>query len=255
MTELVFLPGLAADAVMWQHQVAAMPSHLDVVVTNVHARHTTLQEMAAALLQEHPGDLILVGASMGGSLAMEAVRQAPERVKALALLGTNARPETDAMRTLREATINMFRQGRTKAILKVNLPMAFHPSRADDTALLQTYLDFVLEAGAEQLIQQTRALMSRPDARPHLSEITCPTLVLCGDADRLTPPECSREIAGLIQGAEFQLIEQCGHMLTMERPSEVNAALLAWLAHVAPAPRADGFKSGPSREPSPSSVH
>ena len=162
MTELVFLPGLAADAVMWQHQVAAMPAHLDLVVTNVHSRHTTLQEMAATLLQEHPGDLILVGASMGGSLAMEAVRQAPQRVKALALLGTNARPETDAMRTLREATINMFKQGRTKAILKVNLPMAFHPSRAEDTDLLQTYLNFVLEAGAEQLIQQTRALMSRP---------------------------------------------------------------------------------------------
>ena len=234
MTQLVFLPGLAADAVMWQHQLIAMPAHLDPVVTDVHARHATLADMASALLQAHPGDLILCGASMGGMLAMEVVRQAPQRIKALALLGTNARPETDAMRSLREAAIAMFEQGRAKAVLTANLPMAFHPSRANDTALLQTYLDFVLNAGVTQLIRQNRALMARPDARLHLGAVNCPTLVLCGDGDRLTPPECSREIVALIKGAEFTLVPQCGHMLTMERPVEVNAALLAWLATVAP---------------------
>lgn len=234
MTQLVFLPGLAADAVMWRHQMGAMPAHLNPVVTDVHSRYANLPDMAAALLREHSGDLILCGASMGGMLAMEVVHQAPQRIAALALLGTNARPETDAMRSLRETAIGMFEQGQAEDILKANLPLAFHPSRADDSALLQSYLDFILQAGTAQLIRQNRALMTRPDARLHLGTVCCPTLVLCGDSDQLTPPECSREIVQLIKGAEFTLMPQCGHMLTMERPTEVNAALLAWLAAVAP---------------------
>lgn len=230
MKQLVFLPGLAADAVMWQGQLAAMPAHLHAVVSDVHSRHASLPDMARRLLHEHEGELILCGASMGGMLAMELVRQAPQRVKALALLGTSARPETDAMRTLREAAITLFQQGSIDDVLQANLPLAFHPSRSEDLMLRQSYLDFVRRAGARQLIRQNRAVMARADARLHLAAVDCPTLVMCGDSDQLTPPECSREIAQLIKGAKFVMLRQCGHMLTMERPAEVNAALLQWLA-------------------------
>lgn len=229
MIQLLLLPGLACNAVMWQHQMGVLPSGLNPLVSDVHTRFDTVPAMAQALLQEQPGELVLCGASMGGILAMEVVRQAPGRVKALALLGTNARPETPDMAQLREAAINFFNQGRAREVLMVNLPLAFHPSRAADTALTQTYLDFVLAAGDLQLIRQNRAIMSRPDARLHLPQVACPTLVICGDADQLTPPECSREIAALVPGAELAMIAQCGHMLTMERPLEVNAVLLPWL--------------------------
>ena len=229
MTQLLLLPGLACNAVMWQDQLGALPLHLNPFVTDVHTRFETVPAMAQALLQEQPGELVLCGASMGGILAMEVVRQAPGRVKALALLGTNARPETPDMAQLREVAITFFNQGRVREVLMVNLPLAFHPGRAADTALTQTYLDFVLAAGDVQLIRQNRAIMSRPDARLHLPLVTCPTLVMCGDADQLTPPECSREIAALIPHAELVMVAQCGHMLTMERPLEVNAVLLQWL--------------------------
>ncbi len=229
MTTLILLPGLACNAVMWQHQLAALPAALNTQVTDVHTRFDKVQAMAQALLNEHPGDLILCGASMGGMLAMEVARQAPARIKALALLGTNARPETPEMRKLREAAILFFEQGRAEEVLKFNLGMAFHKSRINDTALTQTYLDFVLAAGAAQLVRQNRAVMARPDARLHLPQINCPTLVLCGDGDQLTPPECSREIASLVPAAEIQFVADCGHMLTMERPTEVNAVLLPWL--------------------------
>ena len=230
MTQLVFLPGLAADATMWQQQLEAMPAQLRAVVSDAHSRHASLPAMAEGLLQEHAGELILCGASMGGMLAMEVVRQAPQRIRGLALLGTSARPETEAMRALREAAITLFEEGRIDEVLQANLPLAFHPGRAKDLLLQQSYLDLVLRAGAQQLIRQNRAVMARADARLHLAAVACPTLVMCGDADQLTPPECSREIAQLIQGAEFVLLRQCGHMLTMERPAEVNAALLRWLA-------------------------
>ena len=173
------------------------------------------------------------GFNSRGIIAMEVACQAPARVKGLALLGTNARPETSEMAKLREAAIAFFKQGRVKEVLTVNLPMAFDSSRAKDQTLTQTYLDFVLEAGADQLIRQNRAIMSRPDARLHLPQVKCPTLVMCGDSDQLTPPECSREIAALIPQAEMVMIDQCGHMLTMERPDAVNASLLGWLRHFA----------------------
>lgn len=232
MTQLILLPGLASNAVMWQHQLAVLPHALEPAVTDVHSRCESIPQMAQALLQAHAGDLILCGASMGGIIAMEVARQAPARVKGLALLGTNARPETPDMAKLREAAIEFFKQGRVKEVLTVNLPMAFHQSRAKDETLTQTYLDFILAAGPDQLIRQNRAIMSRPDARLHLPNVTCPTVVMCGDGDQLTPPEFSREIATLIPNAELVMIPRCGHMLTMERPEEVNAALLRWLGQV-----------------------
>ncbi len=229
MTQLLLIPGLASDAVMWKHQLDVLPPQHHAQVTDVHARHDTIDAMAQALLREYPGELILCGASMGGIVAMEVVRQAPQRIRGLALLGTNARPETDDIRRLREAAIIFFENGRAQEVLRANLPLAFHASRARDTGLVNTYLNFVLAAGAEQLVRQNRAIMARPDARQHLAYVTCPVLVMCGDSDQLTPPECSREIAELVPQARLVMVPQCGHMLTMEQPDIVNTILLEWL--------------------------
>ena len=230
MSQLILIPGLASDAVMWRAQLAVLPVRHRPHVTDVHTRHPTIESMAQALLEDHPGDLLLCGASMGGIIAMEVVRQAPDRVKGLALLGTNARPETDDVRALREAAVVFFEQGRALEVLRVNVPLAFHARSAADTQLTQTYLDFVMAAGAGQLVRQNRAIMARPDARRHLPTVACPVLVMCGDSDQLTPAECSREIAALIPHATLVMVPECGHMLTMERPDIVNTTLLAWLA-------------------------
>lgn len=228
MTSLVLLPGLAADAAMWRHQLEALRAY-GPTVNDTHTRHGSIEDMARALLQEHAGPLVLCGASMGGMVAMEAARQAPERIRGLALLGTSARPETEDMRALREAAIALFAQGRVKEVIEPNVAFAFHPDHAADATLVASYLDFVLRAGAGQLIRQNRAVIHRPDARAHLAQLRCPVLVMCGDADQLTPPECSQEIAALAPRAQLRLIPRCGHMLTMERPQDVNAALAAWL--------------------------
>lgn len=233
MTRSILLPGLAGDAVMWQAQLAALAAW-NPDVSNVHMRHDSVPAMATSLLAESTGPLVLVGASMGGMIAMEAAHQAPERIAALALLGTTARPETPEMRQLRETAIELFSQGRVADVIEPNVGFAFHPDHAGDPALVQPYLEFVLRAGAAQLIRQNRAVIGRPDARVHLPQLRCPTLVMCGDSDQLTPAEHSREIAGLIAGAELVMVPRCGHMLTMEQPQEVNAALLAWLESHAP---------------------
>lgn len=232
MIQLILLPGLAGDETMWRSQLDALKPWKPVVA-RVHMQHASVPEMAAALLAEHPGKLALCGASMGGMVAMEAAHQAPERVAGLALLGTTARPESQEMRRLREQAIELFAQGRAAEVIAPNVRLAFHPDQASDPALVATYLGFVLRAGAEQLIRQNRAVMERPDARAHLAALNCPTLVLCGDSDELTPPENSREIAALMPGATLAMVPRCGHMLTLEKPGWVNARLLAWLEALA----------------------
>ena len=228
MQTLLLIPGLACDATMWRDQLEAL-SPWQPQVAQAHAQCESIPAMAAALLETHPGPLVLCGASMGGMIAMEAARQAPERVAGLALLGTDARPDSAEMTALREAAIELFEQGRLAEVIEPNIALAFHPSRAGDRALTQGYLEFVLGAGAAQLIRQNRAVIARPDARAHLPQLRCPVLVAVGDADRITPPECSREIAALVPQAQLVMVPECGHMLTMERPEFVNEMLRRWL--------------------------
>jgi pimeloyl-ACP methyl ester carboxylesterase len=227
MATLVLLPGLAGDRAMWRDQLTAL-ARWQPVVSDAHTREDSIPAMAAALLRQHAVPLVLCGASMGGMVAMEAARQAPDLVHGLALLGTDARPDSPEMIALRESAIELFAQGRAREVIAPNIAMAFHPDHAP--ALGSAYLEFVLAAGADQLIRQNRAVIARPDARPHLPQLRCPVLVLCGEADRLTPPERSREIAELVPTAQLVMVPRCGHMLTMEQPALVNAALAKWLA-------------------------
>ncbi|MBU0747072.1 MAG: alpha/beta hydrolase [Gammaproteobacteria bacterium] len=230
--QLLLLPGLAADERMWRGMLPLLPAALRPEVTTAHqdvALHS-IEDFAARVLAQHPGPLVLAGASMGGMVAMEAARQAPERIAGLALLGTTARPETPDMRALREAAIELFEQGRLREVIEPNVALAFHPHNAADPELVQAYLDFVLDAGAAHLVRQNRAVIHRPDARLQLPHLTCPVLVVCGAADQLTPPECSAEIAALVPHADHAVLANSGHMLTMEQPDAVNHLLVQWMA-------------------------
>jgi pimeloyl-ACP methyl ester carboxylesterase len=228
MLPITLLPGLACDAELWRAQVAALSPLRPVRVSDMHARFATLPQMAAALLAEHGGDLLLCGTSMGGMLALEVARQAPQRVKALALLASSARPDTPELIRLRSDAIVQFEQGRMREVLQANLAFAFDPAHA--AALAPAYMTMIERAGAGQLIAQNRAIMARADMRPLLPGIACPTLVVCGESDLLTPPECSREMADLIPGARLELLPRCGHLLTWEQAERVNALLIDWLA-------------------------
>jgi pimeloyl-ACP methyl ester carboxylesterase len=169
---------------------------------------------------------------MGGMLALEVMRQAPGRVSALALLGSSARPDTAELLQLRREAIVLFEQGRMLEVLRANVVFAFDPLNAQQPALVRSYLDMIVRAGANQLIAQNHAVMARPDSRPLLPTLNCPVLVACGATDLLTPPECSREMAELIPGARFELIDECGHMLTLEQPARVNALLIDWFSQL-----------------------
>jgi len=231
----VLLPGLACDAALFEHQAAALRACYGaarVQVSDVHTRAASLPEMAAQLLAETRGALVLIGCSMGGMVALEAARQAPQRLAGLALLGSSARADTAEVLALRAAACEEFAVGRTRAVLEANLAFAFHPERADDASLRQRYLDMILRAGDARLIAQNRALMARQDLRPALQAIACPALLLVGDADALTPPEHSQEMAETMPQAQCRVLTRCGHMLTWEAAHEVNQALRCWLQNL-----------------------
>ena len=229
MPTLVLLPGLACDARLWDAQMPILPAALAPRVSDAHMRHDRIEGMAAAVLAEHDGPLVLCGASMGGMVAMEAARQAPDRIAGIALLGTIAAPDTPDMIKLRSAAIELFERGEARDVIEFNAHFAFHPTQAADAALVKRYVELVLDAGTAQLVSQNRAVMTRPDARTHLGTLRCPALLMCGDTDRLTPPDRMREIAALMPHAELVWVPDCGHMLTMEKPALVNATLARWL--------------------------
>ncbi len=226
---VLLLPGLACDAELFEHQAVALRVLARLHVSDAQARCATLPEAAAALLAEHPGRHVLVGASMGGMLALEVHRQAPQRVRGLALLGTTARPDTPELIALRSQACELFAAGRMDEVLRANVLFAFHPQCASRTGLVERYLLMLGRAGPRQLIRQNRALMARVDSRAHLASIACPVLVACGEGDLLTTPEHAREMAALMPHAQLEMVPGAGHMLTLEQPERVSALLVNFL--------------------------
>ena len=227
---LLLLPGLGCDEALFGGQLPTLRRHgARVHVSDVHSRCATLPEMAGTLLAERPGRHVLVGCSMGGMLALEMLRQAPGRVRAAALLGSSSRADTPELIRLRSQACELFAGGRMTEVLRANVMFAFHPAHQSSAPLLGDYLAMMERAGSHQLIAQNRAVMARPDSRPYLPQIACPLLVVCGEADLLTPPEHAREMAAAVAGAELHIVAGAGHMLTMEQPAALNALLLDWL--------------------------
>ncbi len=230
MPTLILLPGLACDAGLFEHQAPVLQdAGHHVHISDVHTRCDTLPAMAAALLAEQAGELLLIGASMGGMVALEAARQAPRRVLAIALLGSTARPDTPELVALRTQAITLFEAGRMDEVLQANVMFAFHPLHARSEVLLGGYMAMIRRAGAGQLIRQNRAVMARADLRPALPHISCPALVVVGEADALTTPEHAQEMAAALPQARLEVMPGAGHMLTLEQPAHVNALLLRWL--------------------------
>lgn len=225
----LLIPGLACDGELFAHQVATLDG---AVVATAHLDAATVAEMAALLLAAHPGELVPVGCSMGGMVALEMARQAPRRVRALALLGSSARPDTPQLIELRTQAIAAFQAGRLDEVLRANVMFAFHPLHAAQPALVERYVAMVRRAGVRRLVSQNRAVMARADLRPALRAIACPALVVCGEADGLTLPEHSRELVELLPQARLEIVPGAGHMLTLEQPERMTALQRGWLATI-----------------------
>jgi pimeloyl-ACP methyl ester carboxylesterase len=180
-------------------------------------------------LAEAPPRFALAGHSMGGYIAFEIMRQAPQRVAKLALINTQARPDTPEATARRRGQITRAKGGEFRAVLDELFPGFVHPSRRDNADLRQLVYDMGDDVGADGFVRQQTAVIGRPDSRPTLAWIKCPTLVLSGDEDNTIPNSLSVEMADGIHGAKLVILENCGHLPQPEQPRATADALVEWL--------------------------
>ena len=226
---LVLVPGLLCDERLWRHQAGGLADLADRVLVPDVTGESSVASMARGILDAAPERFSLAGLSMGGYVSLEVVRQAPDRVEALALLDTSARPDTPGQTEARLALIELARAGRFEEVWQGLLPKIVHPDRVEDPGMRSAVGGMARAVGPEGFERQERAIIARPDSRPGLPAISCPTLVLCGEDDALTPPHLHEELADGIPGARLIQIDHCGHLSTLERPEEVTRAMRAWL--------------------------
>lgn len=224
---LVLVPGLGCSARLYSPQIEALWRFGPVTVAD-HTRDETMEAIAKRILANAPPRFALAGLSMGGFISFAILRLAPERVDRVAFLDTNARADVPERSAEREKFIAMAQAGKFAEVNAALTPRYLHPDHRGE-AFRKIVDQMAADVGVEGFIRQQRAIMSRPDSRPMLSGIKCPTLVLVGDADQATPPELSKEIAGGIAGSKLVVVKDCGHLSTIEQPDAVNSAMIDWL--------------------------
>ncbi|MBY0431131.1 MAG: alpha/beta hydrolase [Rhodospirillales bacterium] len=228
-TSLVLLPGLLNDPRLWRHQSHSLADIAEITVGDL-TRHDNFAVMAESILETAPPRFALGGLSMGGYLAMEILRRAPERVIKLALFDTSARADTPEQTERRKSMMHLAENGKFKMVLPRLLPQLIHPDRMEDQALVDIVTAMAETVGKDAFLRQQTAIMRRPDSRPSLEALSCPVLVAHGRQDALTGAEIHQEMAALIPGARLVVIEEAGHLSPLEQPQAVSALLRYWLA-------------------------
>jgi pimeloyl-ACP methyl ester carboxylesterase len=225
----LLIPGLGDSARLFEAQIPVLWRFGPVTVAD-HTRDERMPALAARVLAHAPPRFALAGLSMGGYAALEIMRQAPERVLRLALLDTSAHPDTEEATQLRLAAIARTERGEYAQVTEELWPRVVHTSRVGDEALKRKFMTAHLETGAEAYVRQQRAIIGRADSRPSLAAIRCPTLVVVGDDDRVTPLALAQELVHGIAGARLVVVPDSGHLSCIEQPATVSDALASWLS-------------------------
>jgi pimeloyl-ACP methyl ester carboxylesterase len=230
---LILVPGLMCDATVWEHQVRSLGTLTTIEILD-HGSLDSLDGMAQAILDRAPKRFAIAGHSMGGRAALEVIRRAPDRVAGIALMDTAYAPRPAGATGEREAEqryalLEKARSEGTRAMGAEWARPMVHPDRLLDAPLMNAMLDMIGRKTPDIFAAQIKALLERPDATPVLSAVRCPALVLCGRQDSWSVLAQHREMAAMIPDSRLAVIEECGHMSTMERPEAVTAALREWL--------------------------
>ncbi|MDD9724348.1 alpha/beta fold hydrolase [Roseovarius sp. SK2] len=225
---LVFLPGMMCDARLFGPQIAALSPYLPVTVAPI-SHGDRIEEIASGLLDHLPRRFALAGLSMGGIVALEIVRRAPDRVTRLCLMDTNSLAETPQSAANYEPIVTKLRAGFIDQAVSTLLRPDHLAPNADRTSIMHMVTKMAENLGADAITRQVRALQRRRDYQATLRKITVPTLVMCGVHDTLTPVKRHEFMAGLIPYAELALVQEAGHLPTLETPEAVTAALRVWL--------------------------
>lgn len=226
---VVLICGQLCTEALWRDQKPALEKLTDVRVS-VQRDHDNVGDMAAAVLAAMPQRFSIVAHAMGGFIAFEILRRSPARVASVALLSTLAPNDTPVQTARREGYLRLVEQGRFAEVVEERIPMLLHPAHRDDTALVSVVRKMAADTGEAAFLNQQRAIMSRPDSRPGLAAISCPALILFARQDGIVTPAHQDEMHRGIRGSQLEIIEDCGHLMTLEKPEAVNQLLVDWIA-------------------------
>lgn len=225
----VLVPGLLCTPRVYAEQLPAL-WRLGPITVAVHNRDDSMSAIARRILSTAPPRFALVGLSMGGYVSFEILRQAPERIAKLVLLDTNARSDTPEQSAQRRAQMETAREGRLTEVIDMLFPRWVHARRWGDESLRRIVRTMAHEVGADGFVRQQTAIIGRPDSRPGLGAIRCPSLVIVGDGDVLVPAEHAEEMASGIPGAQLVTIRDSGHLSTLEQPAAVTKAIVEFVS-------------------------
>lgn len=226
---LLLIPGLGCTRDIFVNQIAALSGRARCIVPS-HGRFHDLRADAGAILAQAPPKFALAGHSMGGYLAFEIIKQAPDRVARLALISTRASADTADERERREALIKLAEDEGLDSVHKVLWPRLTHPGKQGDARLEGIARKMLEETGVDRFITQQRAILSRINYWGVLASIRVPTVVIVGEQDVITPVRSAQAIQAGVGGAELAIAPRCGHFAPLEQPFAVNGALERWLS-------------------------
>ncbi len=225
---LVMLSGHLCSEKLWENQIKEFSEEYECL-PYVFRKGDSIEDFASQVLETAPLTFSLMGLSMGGYVAFEIMRRAPHRVERLALLDTSAEADTAPRTAQRFIDMKAADELGLEAFAKSLPERWMHPAQAKQEYFGKAIVEMVLSVGHAAQKQQQKALMNRPDSFATLATIKCPTLILCGREDLATPLSMHEDMAHLIPDSRLVVVEQCGHLSTMEHPEKVNTALRKWL--------------------------
>ncbi len=225
---VALLSGQLCTEQVWRDQIRAL-EELTSVWVFVPREHDTVGEIAKAVLDSLPERFSIIAHAMGGFVAFEILRRAPERVVSVALLSTLAPNDTPPQTARRQGYLRLVEAGKFADVVGERIPILLRPAGREDSALVSIVRKMAEDTGPEVFLRQQRAIMTRPDSRPGLSAITCPTLILFARQDGIVTMEHQREMHEGIADSRLEIIEDCGHLMTLESPELVSKALADWI--------------------------
>lgn len=225
---LYLLPGLLCDRALWMAQIESLSDKYGIRVADF-TKGQSVEEFAASVLDDAPETFSVAGLSMGGYVAFELLRQVPDRIKRVALIDTSPYADEPEHKEFRHAIMEVAKTQGMEEVVETLLGRLIHPSRFIDKDLVRSIDAMAHRIGVEGFIRQQTALLNRQSSEDLLPEIKCPTLIVVGKQDKLTPPKISRDMAQKITHSKLIEIDNCAHMSTMEQPEALSALLHYWM--------------------------
>ena len=228
MKSLVMIPGMMCDERIFSPQIDSLGDEIELTIADI-SRFSSVVDLASDVLKKAPRKFSLLGHSMGGIVAMEMYSQEPNRIEKLILMDTNPNSELEEVKSKREPQIKDVSEGRLLNVMRDEMKPNYLAQSRNQSSVLNVCMDMALSLGPDVFINQSRALQTRADQQSNIQSINIPVLIICGSEDKLCTVERHEMMHNMISNSELKIINNAGHMPTLEQPSETTEILKEWL--------------------------